>query len=237
MAKVQVCLSPALLPYYSLENHVVVVTDVLRATSTMIKALDLGIGQILPVASRSEATSYINKPGYLVAGERDGKKVEGFDLGNSPLELANKQSDFQDNILVMTTTNGTKAIEASKEAAKTLIGSLSNLDAVANQLKHSQQDILILCAGWKNRVNMEDTLFAGGLCNRLLSDHQIYGDAAIMSLQLFHANEQQLYESIRKATHFQRLKDHGIEDDILYCMTLNSSDTVGILEDGYIIKL
>lgn len=237
MAKIQVCLSPALLPYYQLEDKIVVVTDVLRATSTMVAALDLGVKQILPVASREEAKAYIGKPGFLVAGERDGKKVEGFDLGNSPLDLQNHIQELKGNTLVITTTNGTKAISASLSALQIMIGALTNVDALAQYLAPLQQDILVLCAGWKNRVNMEDSLFGGALCSRLEHEIDVYGDAAIMTKQLFQANQNHLYESIQNATHYQRLKSHGIEGDIEYCMTLNSSTTVPVLKDNFIVKI
>lgn len=236
MARIQVCLSPALLQYYDLTNQIVVVTDVLRATSTMVEALDLGIESIIPVATREEAMTYIGLDGYLVAGERDGKKVEGFDLGNSPMDLQAHQEELLGNTLVMTTTNGTKAIKASQNADRIFIGALTNVDAVARHIVQFEQDILVLCAGWKNKVNMEDSLFGGALCSRLQHEVDVYGDAAIMTKQLFEADENHLYDSIKNATHFKRLQSHGIEEDIKYCMTLNRSTTVPVFDGKFIIK-
>lgn len=233
--EIQVCLSPALLHLYEIENKTVVVTDVLRATSTMVSALEVGVEKILPVASRAEAKEYIGKENYLVAGERDGKMVEGFDLGNSPLLIQSKKDLVKDKVLVMTTTNGTKALKQSESAKRIYIGALTNVKAVANELVQFEEDILVVCAGWKNRVNLEDTLFAGSLCDALNQKTKVYGDAAIMSQQLYNAHQSDLLHAIKCATHYQRLKSHGIEDDIAFCMSENTSQIVPVLQDGYIV--
>ena len=233
--EIQVCLSPALLNLYEIENRTVVVTDVLRATSTMVSALEVGVKKILPVASRAEALEYIGKENHLVAGERDGKKVEGFDLGNSPLSIQREQELVKDKVLVMTTTNGTKALKQSETAKHIYIGALSNVSAIAKEVMSLNQDILVVCAGWKNRINLEDTLFAGSLCEAVKQQVKIYGDAAIMSQQLYNAHKSDLLHAIKCATHYQRLKSHGIEDDIAFCMTENSSTLVPVLENGFII--
>lgn len=226
MSKIQVCLSPALLNLYNLEGITVVVTDVLRATTTMVVAKDIGVKEIIPVKSRAEAREYLGKENTIVAGERDGKKVEGFDLGNSPLLLKNHKKDLASKTLVITTTNGTKALHAAIQAKNIYIGALINVQAVAQQIQNEKEDVLVLCAGWKNRINLEDSLFAGALCHALQNDKTIYGDAAIMSQQLFQAHKNNLFHSIKQATHYQRLKSHGIEDDIRFCMTLNTSHAV-----------
>ncbi len=233
---VQVCLSPALLPLYDVSSKIVVVTDVLRATTTMITALEVGVTNILPVASRSEAQSYIGKQNYLVAGERDGKKVPGFDLGNSPLGIRACKEELLGQTLVITTTNGTKAIKQSEGAQAIYIGALTNVQSVANRLAERQQDVLVVCAGWKNRVNLEDSLFAGAFCEAIKKQASIYGDAAIMSQQLFVAHQDHLFESIQEATHYQRLKSHGIEDDVRFCMSLNTSELVPMLHNEYVVR-
>ena len=226
MSQLQVCLSPGLLSLYDLKGKTVVVTDVLRATTTMVVANEIGVKEIIPVATRTEASRFIGQQDVLVAGERDGKKVEGFDLGNSPLLMKDHKENLFGKSLVITTTNGTKALHAALEAKTIYIGALINVEAVASQLRKENDDILVLCAGWKNRVNLEDSLFAGALCSALNDQKSVYGDAAIMCQQLFEAHQHHLFESIKKATHYQRLKDNGIEDDIRFCMNLNSSDCV-----------
>ena len=235
MSQLQVCLSPGLLNLYNLEGKTVVVTDVLRATTTMVVANELCVKEILPVASRAEASQFIGKKNTVVAGERDGKTVAGFDLGNSPLVMQQEKENLIGKRLVITTTNGTKALHAAIHAKHIFIGALINVAAVANQLRSEKEDILVLCAGWKNRVNLEDTLFAGALCDALKNDKKIYGDAAIMSHQLFSAHKNHLFESIKEATHYQRLKDNGIEDDIRFCMSLNTSDKVPQLQGKVIV--
>ena len=236
MNKLQVCLSPALLHLYNVENTTIIMTDVLRASSTMVAALELGVKEIIPVASRNEARSFLDVQNTFVAGERNGKKVSDFHYGNSPLLLKSHAKTLQGNTLVMTTTNGTKAIQAAADAKTIYIGALTNVQSVANQLTNEQDEVLVLCAGWKNRVNLEDTLFAGALCDAVKNDFSIYGDAAIMSHQLFHAHKNHLFDSIKEATHYQRLKSHGIEDDIRYCMSLNTVDILPVLKEGRIVR-
>jgi len=232
--EIQVCLSPALLNLYDLENKTVVVTDVLRATSTMVSALEIGVQKIVPVATRKEALEFIGKKNHLVAGERDGKMVEGFDLGNSPLAIKREADLVKDKVLVMTTTNGTKALKQSETAKRIYIGALTNVNAIAKAVLSHKQDILVVCAGWKNRVNLEDTLFAGSLCEATSGQVSIYGDAAIMSRQLYQAHKNDLLDAIKCATHYKRLQSHGIDNDIAYCMSENTSTIVPIMKNGFI---
>src|SRR5690606_23642648 len=131
---------------------------------------------IIPVAKVEECLSY-KEHGHLLAAERDGKVVEGFDFGNSP--FAYTQEKVQGKTIVLTTTNGTYAIDESKKRAhQVIVGAFINLESICNYLKTQDKDILLLCAGWKNKVNLEDTLFAGAVVSNLGSERFELDDAA-----------------------------------------------------------
>src|SRR5687768_8601493 len=164
MKKLDVCLSPDLMHLYKTDDRTVVVVDILRATSCMTTAFAHGIQSITPFAALEDCRAMKAK-GYFTSGERDGKKVEGFDFGNSPFEYMSES--LRGQMIAFTTTNGTQAIAKSMDAKEIVIGSFLNLSALANHIQSATDDILIVCAGWKGRFNLEDTLFAGALIEAL----------------------------------------------------------------------
>ena len=157
MKELDVCFSPDLIDSYGLEGKIAVVIDVLRATSCMTSALSNGIKEIYPVSSTEECASYREK-GFLTAAERNGETVDGFDFGNSPYSYIDNNVTGKN--LGMTTTNGTRAINLSQHAKQVIIGSFLNLDATISYLQQAQEDVVFVCAGWKGRANLEDTLLA-----------------------------------------------------------------------------
>ena len=161
---IDVCLSPDLMHLYPVKDHAVVVVDILRATSCMTTALAHGIESITPFAKLEECLA-LKAEGYYTAGERDGKKVDGFDLGNSPFEYMDP--NLRGKKIAFTTTNGTQAIVKSFGASEIIIGSFLNMGAVVDHLKSLRENILVVCAGWKGKVNLEDTLFAGAVVLKL----------------------------------------------------------------------
>ena len=167
-------MSPALFDLYADRKSIVVVVDVLRATSTMCIAFEKGIEKMIPVSTVEEALEYReSNPNYILAAERNGAPVKGFDFGNSPqsyLEL-----DMSGKTVVMTTTNGTKSISIAKKDHDVAIGSLLNLDAISKWLISQERDVIIFCAGWKDKFNLEDTLFAGALAQQLV-DSDLYNN-------------------------------------------------------------
>ena len=165
--KVDVCFSPALYPYYAdSNNYIVVVVDIFRATTTMCAALKNGAKCIIPVASIEEAQQYKAK-GYLVGAERNVKRCDFADFGNSPFDYTEDRVESKE--IVFTTTNGTQAIEAAANADILTIGAFSNISALTEFCIQKQKDVMILCAGWNNRFNIEDTLFGGALADRLMA--------------------------------------------------------------------
>ncbi len=235
LRKVEVCLSPALFPvYYSNKNCVVVVIDVFRATSAIVTAFDNGIKEIIPVSSLEEAREYKEK-GYFVGAERKGEIIEGFDFGNSPFSYM--QEKLKGETVVLTTTNGTKALNRAKAADRVIVGSFLNLTAVVDYLKAQKKDVLLLCAGWRDRYNMEDTLFAGAVVEQLIKD-PLFGnlaDSATASMHLYQVAKDDLNQYLKDSSHRRRLARLNLEKDIDYCLQLDLSKHVPILEGNALV--
>ncbi len=231
---IDVCFSPALLNLYGVKDKIVVVIDILRATSTICVALAYGAKKVIPVKTVEEAKKYKSN-GYLVGAERGGKIVKGFTLGNSPFHYMNGQ--VKDKIIVLTTTNGTRAIENSKDGLKVVMGSFLNLKVLTDWLRKQDQNILLLCAGWKYKFNLEDMFFAGAVVHHLKDDFALIYDAAIAADDLYTANKGKLYTTLKRSSHFQRLASLGIEKDIKYCLTPNQINLIPIWEKDGLVKL
>ena len=217
-------MSPKLIDLYDLNGKIVVVVDILRATSVMVTALAHGAREILPVATLEEARSHLKKEGFLCAAERGGDKVEDFPFDNSPFSYMCES--VKGSCIVMTTTNGTLAITKSKSAAEVIIGAFLNIEAVANYLKEKNQDVIIHCAGWKGKTNMEDTLFAGALVELLTETHQSVCDTPLMANTYYRAVSDHMKEAIKNSAHAKRLGKLNIEKDIEFCSTMNLYDVV-----------
>ncbi len=231
------CLSPALLNLYSLENAIVVIIDVFRATSTIASALHNGAKCIIPVDSVAKAIEISKKIDAIAAGERDGKIAEGLKHGNSPLEYTR---DFiEGKNLVLTTTNGTKLLQmALDNKADTIIaGSFPNLSSVCNFLTNKKKNVVLGCAGWKDRYNMEDTLFAGAVINRIKEHFTIHCDSSLTAEILYENNRNDLYGFAPKLTHYHRLVERfGLIEDIRFCLTPDIADVLAIYESGKLVK-
>jgi 2-phosphosulfolactate phosphatase len=234
MKTVHVCLSPELTHLYDLSDKTVVVVDILRATSCMTTAFAHGIAAIRPVANLEECR-LLKAQDYITSGERNGEKVEGFDKGNSPFEYMG--SEMQGNKIAFTTTNGTQAIEKAKGARELLIGSFLNLSVVANHLKASPNSALIVCAGWKGRVNLEDTLFAGAVMDALKNDFEIPDDAELIALQLYQQAKGNMVEFLGQSSHVKRLNRLNIHKDISFCLTADQYNVLPrLVGDELVIK-
>jgi len=234
MKTVDVCLSPDLLHVHDISDKVVVVVDILRATSCMTTGIAHGVNSITPFADMEECM-LMGAKGYLTAGERNGKKVDGFDLGNSPFDYMQDFVKGQD--VAVTTTNGTVAIEKSKHAVEVLIGSFLNLRAVAEYLKAQSQDVLILCAGWKGKVNLEDSLFAGALTSAMKPDFENACDAPMLAETSYYEMKDDLLARVQSSSHAKRLNRLNIKKDIAFCLQHNEYDVVPVLRDGKIVDL
>jgi 2-phosphosulfolactate phosphatase len=168
--------------------------------------------------------------GYFIAGERNGEKVEGFDLGNSPFEYMDDK--LKGNRVAFTTTNGTQAIDKSKNAKEILIGSFLNLSAVVDSLKSGERDVLVVCAGWKGKVNLEDTLFAGALVENLQGSYKPDCDAPLIAQHLYNQAKGDLVGYLSNSSHVQRLNRLNIHKDIEFCVTPNRYSILPKLTNG-----
>lgn len=227
--QIEVCYTPELIHQFDLKGKRVVIIDVLRATSCMVAGIGSGVASIRPVASVEECRA-LGKQGYAMAGERNGQKVEGFDLGNSPLEY--QEAKWQGKHIATTTTNGTRAIACAADAQEIVIASFLNLRAVVDYLSLQKQDVVLFCAGWKGKYNIEDSLCAGAIAHGLSQQMTHTTDATQAAIHLYLNCENQLSAVIAQSDHAQRLSGFGIADDVAYCAERNVFDVVPLLQKG-----
>jgi 2-phosphosulfolactate phosphatase len=215
------CLSPALLHLYNVRECIVVVIDVLRATSTIATALCNGAKEIIPVDSVERCIQLGKHLSCITAGERDGQIAPGLQYGNSSFEYP--REFIQGKTLVLTTTNGTKLLHMAlaKGATEIITGSFLNLSAVCDHLLAEKKNVILACAGWKDRVNMEDTLFAGAVVSRIKEHFTMNCDSSHMAECLYNSAKDDLYEFMKAndASHYHRLTGFGLERDIRHCLT------------------
>ena len=235
-AKIEVCYSPALFPYYENREAVVVVTDILRASSAIVTAFMNGVERIIPVGTLEEARAY-KEQGFMVAAERDGIVRDFADFGNSPYNFSPER--VKGKQIVYSTTNGTNAIHLASSGSQVLIGAYLNISALARHIKSSGKDLLILCAGWKNKFNLEDTLFAGALSKLVLENDSYYTicDATLGAMDLYEAAAGDMMAYIEKVAQRHRLKKNKLDDVIGYCHENDLTNLIPVLQGDQLIAL
>jgi 2-phosphosulfolactate phosphatase len=232
-------LSPALLHLYDLNNAIVVIIDVLRATSTIATALHNGAKCVIPVDSVAKCIELGRQIDGITAGERDGLIAEGLEHGNSPFEYPR---DFIYNrTLVLTTTNGTKLLHMALDrgAGQIITGSFPNLSSVCDYLVAQNQPVVLGCAAWKDRINLEDMLFAGAVISRVEDHFSINCDASRIAESVYHEAQKDLFGFMheKNASHYHRLMGFGLEKDIRYCLTPDAANVLPLYENGKLIVL
>jgi len=220
-----------------LRGKTVVVIDVLRASSTILTALSYGAKGVVPIRDLSEAgpfTRNLDPTRFVMCGERDGVKIDGFHFGNSPLEF--QPADMENKTVVLSTTNGTMAITRASLAKNLYIASLLNARAVAEHLKTLDQDLFFICAGWKNRLSIEDILCAGYILNELFGGNlpESTRDGARVAHGLYVSCKDRITEVVQASNHASRLRDLNYGADIEYCCELNKFNLVPALREGII---
>lgn len=235
--RVEVCFTPGQYPLYAEDMGIVVVIDVLRATSAMVAAFDNGVDKIIPVSTIEEARQYIGKPGYIAAAERNGEIVEGFSFGNSPLAYINE--DLSGKTIVMTTTNGTKAINLAKDARILVIGSFLNLTALTDWLLQQNDNILLLCSGWKDKFNLEDSVFAGAIMDRLLEGGKfgVEEDSSIAAKYMYLAAKGNVMGILKAAPRRRRIDQLKMHADVKYCLTQDQCSVIPVLRNGELVRM
>ena len=230
---IHTCFSPALLHLYDLSNAVVVIIDVFRATSTIAAALYNGAKCVIPVDEVAKAIEISKQIDGIAAGERDGKLAEGLQHGNSPLEYS---KDFiKDKTLVLTTTNGTKLLQMALDNKATTIitGSFPNLSAVCTFLINENKNVVLGCAGWKDRFNLEDTLFAGAVIAKIKENFTIHCDSSLTAELLYNQHKDNLIDFASTLTHYHRLVERfGLIEDIKFCLTPDGANVLPLYENG-----
>lgn len=228
-------LSPRLLDLYDISNSVVVIIDVFRATSTIATALYNGAAKVIPVDSVARCIELGKITEGITAGERDGKVVEGLQHGNSPAEYP--RSFIEGKTLVLTTTNGTRLLHMALErgASEVITGSFPNLSAVCEHLVKANKNVILGCSAWKDKCNLEDTLFAGAVIQRIKEHFTIHCDSSLMAENLYALHQQDMYSFIRKTTHWHRLAAYGLEKDLEYCVTPDVANVLPVYTNGSLI--
>lgn len=234
--KFEVCLSPALFQYHKRVEVITVIVDILRATSSICEAFANGARAIIPVPTVEEAREYKER-GFRVAAERDGIILDFADFGNSPFNFSRENVEGKD--IVYSTTNGTRTIGEAYGSDTVVIGSFLNISALTDYLAAAEKDVIIMCAGWKNRVNLEDSFFAGALSRRLLDTGRFVTecDAARIALDLWEAGSSDMLAYIEKAAQRKRLAAKGLDDCIPYCHTVDTTDVIPVLNGDRLVSL
>jgi len=235
--KINVVLSPANVDELYFSGKTTVVVDILRATTSILTALMNGAKEIVPVGSvefAMKASSNMFGGQTLICGERNAKKIDGFNLGNSPLEFVSEV--ISGKSLVFFTTNGTKAIVKAKYSDEVIIGSFLNLSAIAKYLIELNKPFEILCAGRNNSFCLEDTVFAGKLISEitaLVQDVEL-SDSGFASVAIAKTFGKNLKKMFADSEHGKFLIENGFEEDLKYCAKLNITKDIPVFASNVI---
>lgn len=229
-------LSPALLHLSDLRDSIVVIIDVFRATSTIATALYNGAARVVPVAGVDDCKRLgAEIDGAITAGEREGKVIPGLQYGNSPKEYY--REFIEGKTLVLTTTNGTRLLHMAlaNGCDEVITGSFPNLDAVCSHLVQQNKNVVLGCSGWKDRFNMEDTLFAGAVIHQVKDHFEIHDDASLMAEEMYKLHKDDLLEFVQRTTHWHRLAAYGLHEDLKYCITANVANVLPVFKEGDLV--
>ena len=229
-------LTPALFHLVDVTNAVVIIIDVFRATSTIATALFNGANRVIPVAAVNECKRLGQAiPNAVTAGEREGKVIEGLQYGNSPAEYP--REFIEGKTLVLTTTNGTKLLHmaVAKDCAEVVTGTFPNLSAVCDFIVGQGKNVVLGCSGWKDMFNLEDTLFAGAVIERVKASFRIHDDASLMAEEMFKRHKNDLYSFIQHSTHWHRLAAYGLQSDLKYCITPDIANILPVYRNNELV--
>jgi 2-phosphosulfolactate phosphatase len=233
--RLETCFSPALYEAESNISSIVVIIDVLRASSAICTAFENGAVSIIPVAEVAKAKDYKSR-GYLVAAERDGFVLDFADFGNSPFNFTKEK--VRGKTIVYSTTNGTAIINLASSACMTVIGSFINIGALTRWLIQQDRNVLLQCAGWKNRFNIEDAVCAGSIAEILIKSNHFASicDSTLAAMDLWSLAAPDLIGYIEKAAQRTRLREKNLDDCIEFCLTPDSTDKIPIMKNGVLVQ-
>jgi 2-phosphosulfolactate phosphatase len=232
----EICLTPAAFDAHADSEAVVVVVDVLRATSSICTAFANGVREIIPVTTVDEARDMKSK-GFLVAAERDGFVLDFADLGNSPFNFS--ADKVKGRSVVYSTTNGTGIMRRASGSHDVVIGSYLNISSLCRWLEEQDRKVIIVCAGWKNRFSLEDAVCAGAIALRLLDGGRFITicDSVHAATDLWNVAREDLTGYIDKAAQRSRLREKGLDDCIGYCHTFDVTDAIPVLREGRLVAI
>jgi len=230
---IETVFSPALFPGFRNPDAIAVIVDILRATSAIVTAFHNGVNRIIPVGTLEEARTFKQK-GYMVAAERDGLVQDFADFGNSPFNFTPERVKGKN--IVYSTTNGTQAIQMARECSRVLIGAYLNFTPLVNSLLQMDKDVILLCAGWKNKFNLEDTLFAGALAEKLIESgkYRTICDSTLAAVDLYTCARGDLLAYIDKVAQRSRLRKNNLDDVIDYCHTFDITHVIPALKEDFL---
>jgi len=233
---IETCLSPALFDSEQSKGTIVVIIDILRATSSICTAFANGAKAIIPVDEVEEARKYKAK-GCIIAAERDGITLDFADFGNSPFNFTKEA--IENKTIIYSTTNGTGLINQAllAEPAAIVVGAFLNISALASWIDQQEQNVTFFCAGWKKRFNLEDTIFAGAVSEKLMQTarYSTNCDSTHAAIDLWLAAKNDLRGYIEKTAQRTRLREKKLDDCIDFCLQQDFTTCVPVLQNGRLI--
>lgn len=235
---VVVSLTPSEATDGAFRGKTAVVIDVLRANTSIAYAQSHGAEKLIPTASIESATrlaATLDRGSTLLCGEREGRRIDGFDLGNSPREFT--RENVAGKTLIMTTTNGTDTIVSLEGAREIVVCSFVNLTAVARYLRE-EPEVFVSCSGREGRFSIEDAVCAGHLVARLRElgvDPLVLNDGAVAAERLYMVHRADLLGCLSEASHGRHLIDLGFGEDIAVCARVDALPIVPVVREGRIV--
>ncbi|MFC1564406.1 2-phosphosulfolactate phosphatase [candidate division KSB1 bacterium] len=239
--KIKVYFSPAEIDENNLRGSISVVIDVLRSSSTIIQAVKNGCREIIPVETIERAISLRSNlfdTNVFLCGEKEGIKVGGFELGNSPSEYT--PDLISGKTLIFTSTNAAATIVKTKHCSKTVICGFQNINSTADFVIENDLPVNIVCAGYHNHFSIEDTVCAGTILDRIRHESPgrfEYSDSAMAAMAISGKHSGDLKNMIRNSEHGRRLIELGFEKDLDFCVQINNIAVLPLYSEGKIIKL
>ena len=231
MNQITVCFSPALFSHYQYEGCNAVAIDILRATTSICTAFMNGAKEVIPISTVDELKTHTGTE-YLIAAERDGIQLDIADIGNSPQYFT--ENVVAGKTIAFSTTNGTHTINLAAQCHTAAIGAFINISALCRWLEAGERDVFLLCAGWKGRFNLEDSVFAGAVAQKLVDTGKCTTvcDSALAAMDLWSLAKPDLTGYLKKAAHTGRLRKINAADAIPYCLDMDRTDIVPIYQNG-----
>lgn len=233
--RIETLFTPNEIDEAAVKGKTVAIVDVLRACTTIAHALTSGCDRIIPVESVEAATNLtasLDKKVTLLGGEKEGRRIDGFNLGNSPLEYTPEL--VKGKTIIMATTNGTKAMWKSQAAKEILIASFVNASAVVDHVRKTGGSVTLVCAGKQGRFAMEDAACAGMLIDRLADDEVDLSDGATAARALYRMHQESIERLLRECEHGRYLASIGFEGDIEVCSRVDSLKILPVVKEGRI---